>query len=908
MEILAGCASEMISEVDVTVTDTHIAPVAENLVSQALSTSSVEVTLAAFTPSLAATAICSGGFFETISTPATPTGETMAITGISYTYSSNGSASSAGHVLQYNFDFGDGTSSGWQDAPSFQKTWTNSGTYQLTVQARCQLHSVILSSVSAPLAVTVSLTTYTLIYTAGTGGSITGTSPQTVGSGASGSAVLASPNTGYHFVNWSDGVLTASRTDTNVTANVSRTAYFAINTYTISGRITLNGSVLPGVTLQGLPGNPVTDAGGNYSAAVSHGWTGTISPTLAGYVFSPPSTLYAGISADRGQDYMAFIVPPIPSLISPANGASGVTAVPATLSWAPSSGADSYHLQVATGSDFSVSTLVVNAGLSQTSLQPNLQLGTTYYWRVNATNPIAGTSDWSSIWSFTTIKANTSTTLTSSNLNSTYGNPVLLTGIVSPSSATGFVTFREGAATLKTVGLSNGQAVFNLSSLTAGTHLITAEYSGDSTYQGSSSPSIGQTVNKATPVLTWANPADISYGTALGSAQLNASASVPGIFSYSPTTGTLLTVANGQTLLVNFLPTDTANYTNASAHVAINILRATVTVILSNLTQTYDGTPKAVTATTNPPGLSGLSITYNGSPLPPTNAGTYAVTASLADAHYQANPASGLLLINKGDQTIRFDPLTDKIDGGPPFSVTATTTAGLPVSFSIVSGPASITGNRVTLSGEGRVTVRASQSGDANWNAALPVDRSFTVNPATVTISASAGPNGSIDPSGPVAVGFGNDQSFSLTPAAGYHVSEVRIDGVSSGPVTTYTFQAVTAPHSIEAFFSNEFNITVSKEGDGQCLISSDPEGLICGEVCSKDFAPGSRVIINFIPESGSILADVTVDGYSYGPVPSITFGSIMDSHQVVAVVHSLTPIVNLNQKVFLPIIVRPGN
>ena len=67
---------------------------------------------------------------------------------------------------------------------------------------------------------------YTLTYTAGTGGSITGTTPQTVNSGASGTAVTASPATYYEFVNWSDSVATASRTDTNVTANKSVTANF----------------------------------------------------------------------------------------------------------------------------------------------------------------------------------------------------------------------------------------------------------------------------------------------------------------------------------------------------------------------------------------------------------------------------------------------------------------------------------------------------------------------------------------------------------------------------------------------------------------------------------------------------------------------------------------------------------
>jgi len=68
---------------------------------------------------------------------------------------------------------------------------------------------------------------WTLTYNAGSGGSISGATPQTVASGADGSEVTAVPNAGYRFVRWSDGVMTASRTDTNVTADINVTAVFA---------------------------------------------------------------------------------------------------------------------------------------------------------------------------------------------------------------------------------------------------------------------------------------------------------------------------------------------------------------------------------------------------------------------------------------------------------------------------------------------------------------------------------------------------------------------------------------------------------------------------------------------------------------------------------------------------------
>ena len=119
------------------------------------------------------------------------------------------------------------------------------------------------TNVTANVSVTANfaINTYTLTYTAGANGSITGTSPQTVNHGADGTAVTAVPNTGYHFVDWSDGVLTAARTDTNVTANVSVTANFAINTYTLTYTAGANGTITgtsPQTVNHGANGTPVT--------------------------------------------------------------------------------------------------------------------------------------------------------------------------------------------------------------------------------------------------------------------------------------------------------------------------------------------------------------------------------------------------------------------------------------------------------------------------------------------------------------------------------------------------------------------------------------------------------------------------------------------------------------------------
>jgi hypothetical protein len=64
-------------------------------------------------------------------------------------------------------------------------------------------------------------------------------------------------------------------------------------TYRISGDVGLEG-----VFMQGLPGDPITDARGFYTATVPHGWTGTVTPTKPGCSFHPPSRMYRGVNAD----------------------------------------------------------------------------------------------------------------------------------------------------------------------------------------------------------------------------------------------------------------------------------------------------------------------------------------------------------------------------------------------------------------------------------------------------------------------------------------------------------------------------------------------------------------------------------------------------------------------------------
>lgn len=143
-----------------------------------------------------------------------------------------------------------------------------------------------------------------------------------------------------------------------------------------------------------------------------------------------------------------------------------------------------------------------------------------------------------------------------------------------------------------------------------------------------------------------------------------------------------------------------------------------------------DGGASVATATLDQNG----QVTF-GNLLP--SVGTHTYTASY-DGDAAAAPSTSAALtqvVNKADQTITFAPIAQKTYGDPNFTLDATASSGLPVSFSIVSGPATVFGNNVQIAGAGTVTVRASRAGDANYNDAPDVDRSFDVVKATPVLS-----------------------------------------------------------------------------------------------------------------------------------------------------------------------------
>jgi hypothetical protein len=117
--------------------------------------------------------------------------------------------------------------------------------------------------------------------------------------------------------------------------------------------------------------------------------------------------------------------------------------------------------------------------------------------------------------------------------------------------------------------------------LPAGTRTLSVTFTpADTTTYATVSASVLLTVNKATPTITWSDPADILEGTPLSGAQLNATASVPGTLTYSPPSGTVLDVGT-QTLLATFSPSDTANYTAPSGAVHVRVINVAPAVTIN---------------------------------------------------------------------------------------------------------------------------------------------------------------------------------------------------------------------------------------------------------------------------------------------------------------------------------------
>jgi trimeric autotransporter adhesin len=169
--------------------------------------------------------------------------------------------------------------------------------------------------------------------------------------------------------------------------------------------------------------------------------------------------------------------------------------------------------------------------------------------------------------------------------------------------------------------------------LGVGHHTLQVDFApDDAANYTNASANVSINVTSGTPAITWSNPVDIVYGTALNSTQLNALASVPGNFTYDPATGTILD-AGQHSLHLDFTPTDTANYTNTSENVTINVLQAVPEITWNNPADIMYGTALNSTQLNALASINGTFV-YN-----PTNSTVLAVGQHTLQAEFTPEDA-----------------------------------------------------------------------------------------------------------------------------------------------------------------------------------------------------------------------------------------------------------------------------
>jgi hypothetical protein len=312
----------------------------------------------------------------------------------------------------------------------------------------------------------------------------------------------------------------------------------------------------------------------------------------------------------------------------------------------------------------------------------------------------------------------------------------------------------------------------------------------------------------------------VSYGASTGAEQTTIGAATPtsaggsvslnadGSFSYTPPTGAIGIDDTFKYVLQNPGGTSTATVT-------IPVGKANQTISFTSTAPT-DAKVGGATYTVTATATSGLTVTFTidaaatsvcsivGSTVSFIGAGTCVVKADQAgDTDY--NPAPQVqqsFLVGKGDQTISFTsspPATPTV-GGATYTVTATATSGLAVTFTIDASAASvcsIAGSTVSFIGAGTCVINANQAGDANWNPAPQEQQSFGVKNAQ-TISFTSSP-----PATPTVGGA----TYNVTATA------------TSGLAVTFTIDPSASTVCSIA------GSTVSFIGNGTCVINANQAG-----------------------------------------------------------------------------------
>jgi hypothetical protein len=375
--------------------------------------------------------------------------------------------------------------------------------------------------------------------------------------------------------------------------------------------------------------------------------------------------------------------------------------------------------------------------------------------------------------------------------------------------------------------------------------LIEALQDGNENYKAAPSVSHNFYVYKGAQTINFPVVPDKTYGDAPFNLNATASSGLP--VSYRVVSGPATITGNQVTLTGSGQVTIEASQAgndlyNPAAAISRNF---TVYVVRQNQAITfpaiadkpYNNGPFTLNATAS----SGLPVSYkmlsgpatiSGNTVTITGVGLVSIEASQdGNENYNAAPSvTQIFSVVKGSQTITFAPIPDKAYNDAPFTLNATASSGLPVSYRVVSGPATLSGNQVTITGLGAVAIEASQAGDANYNPAAATTQIFNVNKASQTISF-----GALD-----SKTFG-DAPFTLNATA------------SSGLPVSY--QVISGPATVSGN-------TVTITGAGEVWIQASQSG-------NSIYDPAADVLQNFYVAKGSqTITFPSIYEKTYGDAP----------------------------------------
>jgi len=302
--------------------------------------------------------------------------------------------------------------------------------------------------------------------------------------------------------------------------------------------------------------------------------------------------------------------------------------------------------------------------------------------------------------------------------------------------------------------------------VTGTTHTNTASYPNDpwiftdplGNYV-SANGTVADTINISSATIVMANVADHTYGDANFTVTANATSDGAVTFYVSngpatvnPSTG-VVTLTGAGHVSMRASVAATSNYTAAtSADINFNVSPANATIHVTPYTVTYDGAAHTASATAT--GVGGVSLSptdFTMGGTTHTNAGTYTNDAwSFSDPSGNYNSANGTVTdtINGMSPALSFVAIPTKVYGTPPagdapFTVSTNTSSSGTVTYTVTSGPATVSGSTVTLTGPGTVNLHASQAAKDNY-AAATADTSFAVNP-TLSITTSTLPDAAVN-------------------------------------------------------------------------------------------------------------------------------------------------------------------